>query len=151
MRKYRRLILAILIAPLAAPLVACVTLFIIFYSQGAHIWSLSEIIDGFAGVFFWGAVVSYTFAIFLGLPMYWLFNKIKLINYCTLSVGGTLIAVLPLVIMNIAKGIIGLRENLPIYLGLAACGFAVANVFYFITKRRPPNNRLDGRPGLRVV
>lgn len=148
MKKYIRFIIALLVAPLAAPLVACVTLIVIFYSQGARIWGLSDIIEGFAGVFLWGAVVSYAFAFLLGLPIYWIFNKLKLINYCSLSVGGTLIAVLPLVIMNVANGIIDLRESLPIYLGLAACGFAVANVFYVINNRRLPNNQLAGRPGL---
>ncbi len=135
MKRNSRFILALLIAPLAAPLVAYVAL--LMHSR-MPISAQSDLIGGFLSVLVTGSIVSYVFTIILGLPLYWLFNRTKLLNHCSLSVGGILIACLPLAIMHLDSGIETFRDNLTTYLILAACGLAVANVFYLINNHRTP-------------
>ncbi len=139
MNKYNRFIVAFIIAPLAAPLVMYMVLLLdlqkdqqIFSFENISFSDLSGLVETFKIILLAGTIVAYCFAFLFGLPLYWLFNRKGLINYRSLTIGGTLIASLPVVLMNMSEGLSKLRENLSIYLMLALCGCAVANVFYLI-------------------
>jgi ABC-type spermidine/putrescine transport system permease subunit II len=146
MNTKKRFIWSLIIAPLFAP----VTMFLIlvFYIESIERFIPTKStgwLASFEIVMSAGALVSYVFTIILGLPLYFIFKRLGLINYWTLSIGGTSIASIPFVLMGLSEGLKRAQENLSVFVVLAACGFAVGNAFYFINNWG--NSNLNAREG----
>jgi ABC-type spermidine/putrescine transport system permease subunit II len=97
--------------------------------------------NNFLIVLFAGAIVAYLFTFLLGVPLYYLFKKINMINYWSLVIGSTLIAAVPFVLTNVSARLSQFKGNLSIYSALAACGCAVGNAFYLLTRKKTPISR----------
>lgn len=144
----RRIILAIFIAPLIAPVV----------------WTASYAALGVAQrnelivIFSISVPYAYLIAFFIGLPVYHLFNYLDKINSLTISAGGIVIALVPYVYftfpMDIESGPIEINYYLVNYFLMAVCGFLVAGGFWLlsgISTQMPHNQNLqrDASPAAR--
>jgi hypothetical protein len=135
---------AVIIAPLAAPLVMFFLIFLNAESLKQFILSgttqYSGYLSSFEIVMFAGIVVIF------GIPLYFIFKKFNLINYWSLSIGSAAIAAVPLILMGFTEGIKKVQENSMTYFAFAVCGFVVGSIFYIINELKDPNqNAREGR------
>jgi len=82
-----------------------------------------------------GAIVSYTFAVLFGIPLYFIVRRLGLISFRSLGIGGAAIGVIPFLLLGLTEGLEKMREHSMIYLALGVCGFVVGSVFYLITQQ----------------
>jgi ABC-type spermidine/putrescine transport system permease subunit II len=135
-----RFITALVVAPLCAPLVMFLIIslsadplrrFIVGGTPG-----YSDYLGGFEIIMLSGAIVSYTFAVLFGIPLYCMVRRLGPIGFWSLSIGGAAIASVPFVLLGLAEGMEKMQEHGLIYPALAICGFVVGSVFYLISDRR---------------
>ncbi|HKP15987.1 MAG TPA: hypothetical protein VJT85_07980 [Gemmatimonadaceae bacterium] len=87
----KRLLLAFLVAPLAAPVAYIVgTLAVGFFTRGSTFKALSAL-DLLIGVFTLGAPCAYVAALVAGMPMYFLLRRLGLLSRWTVWLAGAAI------------------------------------------------------------
>lgn len=144
----RRIILAIFLAPLIAPIVLVV-------SYGAlQLANEHEL----RLIFFLALPYTYLVAFFVGLPVYFLLNHFEKLSFLTISIAGITIALIPYAYLTLPLEFesrsIGITVYLANYFLIAACGFLVAAVFCLLSgvgSRAPHNQNLqrDASPAAR--
>jgi uncharacterized membrane protein len=143
-RKARnRFITSLIVAPLFAPLTMFIILTLYLESIEKFIPTKTKgWLASFAIIMIDGAFISYVVTVIIGLPLYFIFKRFNLINYWTLSIGGALVASIPVLIGEGTQ----IKENYTAYTVLAACGFVVGTIFYLINNWKKTNlNAREGR------
>lgn len=83
-----------------------------------------------------GAPISYLVAGLVGIPLFLLCHKYKLLNIWSISLGGAIASLLPLSIMHLYNGHMyddPSKSAADLYLFISACGFIVGMVFWLIS------------------
>lgn len=137
-----RLVVACMIAPLVAPLVLLLIILAIGWNARgpSYQYSLNTahemlgIIGLFLGI---GAPIAYAVTLVLGLPLYFLFKKLRLINFWSITFGAAFVAVLPIALLSLsADAPVNEAPRASIfwfYSAFAVCGYAVGTVFWLVS------------------
>ena len=113
------------------------------YSMFSSARAFEEMV-GIAGLYLaLGAPIAYAIVLLIGLPIYLVFKHKGLINFWSVTIGGALVAIAPLLIMTANRGFILYtdpeKSSIAFYLAIAACGYAVSLVFWVIAKAGSEN------------
>lgn len=125
----KRQILAVLIAPLTAPVV-----FTLVLTAGSVGNNWSDFIDTLLLIMAFGVPISYLVTLFFGLPLYKLVKRIGVINYWTMALGGAIAVGIPLFLLKLTNSSVMENDIKDIYtFGLILfCGFVVGTVCWLI-------------------
>ena len=141
----KRQLIGLLVAPLFAPMV----FFIIMYIIGTWPTPFSPdhgnplaFLSGFFFVTMIGAPISYLFVIFFGIPILKIAERFNKINFSSIVLGGGVAAILPILIIEILYGTLFdcSADALIIYLSFFVCGVAVGIIFWFVSVRSNQSN-----------
>jgi len=121
--------------------------------EPSYEYSLEDAIEmlGIVGLFLvLGAPIAYAITVFFGLPLYFISNRLGLINLWSVTFGAAFASVLPILLMSVQRGFVLYddpgKSSLFFYLAFALCGFVVGLVFWFVSglyKEAAHNNRLS--------
>ena len=135
----KRQVLGIVAAPIAAPIVFTVALSAqYFIAEG---WS--DFFDTLILIMVFGVPIAYLVAIFFGLPLFKLFQKLGWINFWSVTVGGGVVAVFPLLLLYISNADIfpfSIKDAKAFGL-LFFCGLVVGAVFWLIAFSKSSSSR----------
>lgn len=156
MKAYRpQLLLGCVLAPLAAPLMMLLIILVVGEDlRGpSYEYGLSDAIElfGIVGLFLvLGAPIAYAVTVAIGLPLYFITNRLGLINFCSITFGAAFAAVLPIFLLSAQRGFVLYddpeKSSLLFYLAFALCGSVVGLVFWFVSglhKQAAHNNQLN--------
>ncbi len=142
------------IAPLVAPLVMLLIMLLTgedlrgpSYRYGLH--DVKEVF-GIAGMFLiLGAPIAWGVMVILGLPAYFLAQKLGFINFWSVTFGSAFVSILPWLVMYASNGFVIYEDpeksSFLFYLAFAFIGYMVGLVFWFVGgvyKHSAHNNRL---------
>jgi len=140
--KTPRLLLGCIVAPLAAPLV----LLLIIMVSGEDLrgpsyeYGFNDFMEifGLAGMFLvLGAPIAYVIALVIGLPFYFITERINYINFWSITFGSAFVSIVPILIMSAPNGFVLYEDpeksSILFYLAISACGYVVGMVFWFIS------------------
>lgn len=104
-----------------------------------------------AAVFFFavGTLISFTSAVIIGWPLYWLAKKVGYLNCLTVSLGGIAIAIIPLVICKYTGWNIpdfSEKSGMVLILCLTFCGLIGGGVFCRLSKLKVPKPLKNHQP-----
>jgi hypothetical protein len=130
---------ALWVAPLVAPVVFTVVL------------AFPGILEGMPGFFealfivlFFGIPLSYIVELVFGLPFFLLARRFQLVGFWSLSFGGAVVAMLPMLLLVFSGA--SFRETpdaWAVFSVLAGCGFAVGVLFWVVAYYLPHNPPLN--------
>jgi hypothetical protein len=144
-RKIPSLFLGCVLAPLAAPLMMLLIILVIgedlrgpSYKYGIHD---AQEMFGIVGMFLvLGAPIAYGIMAVVGLPLYYITNKLGLISFWSITFGSAFVAIFPILLMSAPNGFVVYKEpdksSFLFYLAFALCGFVVGLVFWFVSGLR---------------
>ena len=103
-------------------------------------FGLNDVIEmfGIAGVsLVVGAPIAYAITVAIGLPFYFIANRLGLINFWSVTFGAAFVAVLPILLMSAQYNFVLYKDpeksSMLFYLVFALCGFVVGLVFWFVS------------------
>ncbi len=137
----KRQLIGLLVAPLFAPMVFFIIVYILATWPTPFSTDHGNPFDAFLIVMAIGTPISYLVAIFLGIPILKIAEKFNQINFNSIVLGGGVVAILPLLITEILNGT--LFDNpavFNIYLLLFVCGVPVGIIFWFVSVRSNQSN-----------
>ena len=138
----KRQLIGLLVAPLFAPIV----FYIIVYIIGMWLIPFStdhgNPFDAFFIVMAIGTPISYLVAIFVGIPILKIAEKFNQINFNSIVLGGGVVAILPILIIEILNGtLFDYSANKFItYLFFFVCGVPIGIIFWFVSVRSNQSN-----------
>lgn len=129
----KRHLLGIIIAPIAAPLV-----FAFFLSMPAPMDSHGDTFDSLMILMAFGVPIAYLVTIFFGLPIFMIFERFGWMNFWSVSLGGGIVAVVPLFMLYLLNGeIFSFSSNdAEVYGVIFVCGLIVGIIFWFLSIRK---------------
>jgi len=138
-KEYHSLTTGFIIAPLFGP-VAAVFLILLFGNNPDYHFELHSFIKEIPGILFlfllFGAPIAYLVAGLVGIPLFLVCRRYKLINVWSVTLGGAVTAVLPLLILHLYHGHMyedPAKSAADLYLFISGCGFIVGIVFWLIS------------------
>ena len=93
---------------------------------------------GIVGMFLvLGAPIAYAVTVVVGLPFYFIAQKLGSINFWSITFGSAFVAIFPILLMSAPNGFILYKEpeksSFFFYLAFALCGYIVGLVFWFVS------------------
>lgn len=142
MRLKPNLFLGCVVAPLAAPMM--ILLIIMVFGEdlrgSSYEYGIKDIkeMSGIVGLFLlFGAPIAYVISVVVGLPFYFIFKRVGLINFWSITFGSAFVAIFPILVMSAPRGFIIYNEpekiSILFYLAIALCGYVVGLVFWFVS------------------
>ena len=150
-----KVFLGCVIAPLVAPLMMLGIILVVGEDlRGpSYVYGLNDAIEifGIASMFLTlGAPIAYAITGAIGLPLYFIANKLGFINFWSITFGAAFVAILPILVMSAPQGFVLYEDpeksSLLFYLAFALCGFVVGLVFWFVSglnKQSAHNKQLN--------
>lgn len=137
--EHKRIAAGFIIAPLFAPITA-VFLILLFGDNPNYHFELQPFMNEIFGILFlfllFGVPISYLVTGIVGIPLFLLCHKYKLLNFWSISLGGAVAPLLPLFILHIYNGYMyedPSKSAVDLYLFISFCGFVVGIAFWLIS------------------
>ena len=128
-----------IIAPLFGP-ISAVFLMLLFGNNPNYHFELKSFMSEIFGILYlfllFGAPIAYLVTVLVGIPLFMLCRKYKLLNIWSISLGGAVAPLLPLSIMHLFNGSMyedSSKSAADLYLFISVCGLIVGMVFWLIS------------------
>lgn len=131
-----------IIAPLFGPISAAF-LMALFDRNPSYHFDFQNFMSEIFGILYlfllFGAPIAYLVTGLIGIPLFLLSRKYRLLNIWSISLGGAVAPLLPLSIMHLYNGYMyddPSKSAVDLYLFISVCGLIVGVVFWFISGLR---------------
>lgn len=141
-KKVPNVFLGCVVAPLAAPLM----MMLIILAVGEDLrgpsyeYGLNDAKEmfGIIGMFLvLGAPIAYAITVVVGLPFYFITQRLGLISFWSITFGAAFVAIFPILLMSARNGFVLYPEpeksSFLFYSAVALCGYVVGTVFWFVS------------------
>ncbi|MDH3280310.1 MAG: hypothetical protein OEQ18_04175 [Gammaproteobacteria bacterium] len=141
-KKVPNLFLGCLVAPLAAPVMMLLIILVVgedlrgpSYKYGLN--DAKEMFGIFGMFIIFGAPIAWAITAVVGMPIYFIAQRLGYINFWSISLGAAFVAILPLLVMSAPNSFVLYQEpeksSFLFYSAVALCGYVVGSVFWFVS------------------